>query len=525
MAAALTSYDEVPYLSGPEYRSHPDRMATVATLLGMTPAALDNCRLLEIGCATSVNLIQLALQFPRSQLLGIDPSARQIAQGETLRQSLGVENVQLRTMSMADLDESFGLFDYVLCHGVYSWVAPAQQDQMLATCRARLAPRGIAYVSYNTYPGWHWRQTLRDLLAQHTRNNHDVSLRMTRARELLRFYLDLNNANEAPLAAHMRARIQTILELPDHYLYHEYLEDDNHPCYFREFVARAQAHGLQYLGETWSQPRIASLSDEARTRLDALEADFIEREQLFDFLCNRPFRQSLLVHASVPLQRPFTIEGVAKLAATTEARPVSAAPELFSDRMETFVADDGARAEVDMPLVKVLLKCLHEARPRAAPFEQLWEQTRRQLQDHGALTPELANGGRTLLAQYLGEAFETDFVSLHVQTFRYAAAAGDKPRGYRLARHVAAAGGLRVPSLTFRLVAMEEFGRLVLTLLDGDHSRSQIADQLVEFALAEKICVLHEDQPVRDRDTLHHMLTETLEEALRRLADACLLEA
>ncbi len=126
MAAGATTYDQVPYLSGPEYRSHPDRMATVATLLGMTPAAPDECRLLEIGCATSVNLIQLALQFPRSQLLGIDHSSRQISQGESLRRSLGVENLQLRTMSLADLDESFGTFDHVLCQGVYSWVAPAQ---------------------------------------------------------------------------------------------------------------------------------------------------------------------------------------------------------------------------------------------------------------------------------------------------------------------------------------------------------------------------------------------------------------
>lgn len=74
-----TSYDEVPYESYPFAQTHPDRLATVATLLGLRPAPVEQCRVLELGCAGGGNLIPMALTLPESTFVGIDLSARQIA--------------------------------------------------------------------------------------------------------------------------------------------------------------------------------------------------------------------------------------------------------------------------------------------------------------------------------------------------------------------------------------------------------------------------------------------------------------
>ena len=50
---------------------------------------------------------------------------------------------------------------------MYSWVPPDVQDAILRVCSRNLAPNGIAYVSYNTYPGWHVRMMAREMLVEH----------------------------------------------------------------------------------------------------------------------------------------------------------------------------------------------------------------------------------------------------------------------------------------------------------------------------------------------------------------------
>ena len=91
----------------------------------------------------------------------------------------------LRTASIMDVDPGFGEFDYIIAHGVLSWVPPAVQEKTLAICRERLAPRGIAVVSYNTLPGWSAWQNLRELIRHHCRHIGDPLQSARQARRLL----------------------------------------------------------------------------------------------------------------------------------------------------------------------------------------------------------------------------------------------------------------------------------------------------------------------------------------------------
>src|SRR5262245_55909651 len=100
-AAARTSYDEVPYESLPFAQTHPSRLATVATLFGLTPAPVGRCRVLELGCAAGGNIIPMAEALPGSEFVGVDLSARQVADGERLLRKTGLGNVSLRHASIA----------------------------------------------------------------------------------------------------------------------------------------------------------------------------------------------------------------------------------------------------------------------------------------------------------------------------------------------------------------------------------------------------------------------------------------
>src|SRR5208282_2507215 len=93
--ARPTSYEELPYPSLPYPQSHPDRLATVATLLGMRPPDITRCRVLKLGCASGGNLVPMALTLPGSRFVGLDRSALQIAQGRALVEQLGLRNIEL----------------------------------------------------------------------------------------------------------------------------------------------------------------------------------------------------------------------------------------------------------------------------------------------------------------------------------------------------------------------------------------------------------------------------------------------
>src|SRR5215469_18182080 len=125
---APNPYDLVPYESYPFPKSHIRHLHTIARLFALSPPALEGCRVLELGGASGGNLIPMAIDHPGSRFLGIDLSARQIETGQRQIADLGLKNIELRTGSITDVDGSFGAFDYIIAHGVFSWVPPAVQE-------------------------------------------------------------------------------------------------------------------------------------------------------------------------------------------------------------------------------------------------------------------------------------------------------------------------------------------------------------------------------------------------------------
>jgi methyltransferase-like protein len=544
MPQTATSYDEIPYGGGAFAGTHPDRLATVATLAGLSPPPVPTCRILELGCGIGGNLLPLALVLPGAQLVGIDASARQIDQARDTAAALALGNVSFLAQDLCSLGPDFGTFDYIICHGVFSWVPHEVQEHILRICRQNLSAHGVVYISYNTYPGWHIRGMLRDLLFFHAgdvpvaiesdaaparssrtprgRLHPTIQERLQQARSLLEFLPAALPNPETLFARLLLKEAESLGPSPDWYLFHEHLDGVNRPLHFAEFACRARAHGLEYVGEAVSwPPEHAPLTPAVAEQLDEMAPDLIRREQYEDFLRCRMFRRTLLCHAEAQPSRVPDWRTVMGMRAATTVCPESDPVDIDSSTPEKFHTTGGATITTNHPVVKAALTFLAGAAPRSVPFDELWATIRSRLSELSS--EEQDQPGRQFLAEALVRCHTSDLVQLHLLDDAFAVNVGDRPCGSPLARLQASREEERVTNLRHRSVEPLPFDRLLLPLLDGTRDREAVVSHLATLAGQDVFAVEHHGEPVQDPALLREVLLHWTEEGLRRLASQALL--
>jgi hypothetical protein len=375
-------YDATPYTSDAFPQSAPGRLAAIAHVFGLDAPAVPTARVLEIGCAAAGNLLPFAAAHPRARVVGVDLSQVQIDQGRARAAALGLDNLELVAADIADLEPgALGEFDFVIAHGVYSWVPEHVRDALLATFRAALAPTGIGYLSYNTYPGWKAKEVMRDAMLLATATSTGPTDKARDARGVVDFLAEVAPADGvlARTLAEFKARDA---DFGDNYLLHDELETYNAPCYFYELVGRAAGHGLAFLAEAHPEtmfpsnhgPRVAEYLAEKCGGVQVLV------EQYLDFVLNRAFRESLLVHAERAAQiryRPDRARfGALHFAAWTP--PVDGPTVLDHSRQEYEVAD-GATLFTNDPGLKATLEALNDRWPWTLPHAELLADVHRRL--------------------------------------------------------------------------------------------------------------------------------------------------
>ncbi len=511
--APTTAYDELPYADNVFGYAQPATLATVAALHGLDPPPLDRCRFLDLGCAAGANLLPMAIAWPGAECVGVDLSPRQVAAGRQTVARLGLTNVTLHARNLLEPTDDLGAFDYIVCHGVYSWVPPPVQDRILEVIRRHLTPHGIAYVSYNTYPGWHLRGIVRDALAFHVSGAEGgPAEKTTAAREFLNFLSDAVAEHESAYATILKREAEQLRPTPDSYVYHEHLESDNRPVYFHQFAAHAAKNGLQYLAEATPIPLPGNLKPGVFDALKAAAGDFIRLEQYLDFLRCRIFRRSVLCHAAARPERTGMTGRIPEFAVLTKAKPQADAPDPDPGKRETFVVSEAVQFSTGSPLLRAALWRLWDAHPSAVPFAELAAAA------GAGASHELADA---VLQLYLGGVLE-----LHRHPPIVAAVAGPRPCATAFAGLQAERGDAKIYSLYHVAVDPHPFARFLLPLLDGSRTRAELVDLLATRAAAGEFAV-HDNagQPVTDPAVVGPVLTDWVDSTLDRLAKAALLTA
>jgi len=520
---ATSSYDEIPYSDSCFHVTHPDHLATLAAVRGLPVPDLERCRVLELGCARGGNLIPMALELPAATFVGVDLSVKQIEEARDVSRRLGLSNVTFHAGSLTEIDASFGVFDFVVCHGVYSWVPEAVQARILEVCSSNLAPNGLAYVSYNTYPGWHEREIVREVMLYRARRESAPSKRLERARGFLGELARVLPNPSSPYGEVLRNEDVLLRDVSDTYLFHEFLEEVNAPCLVHEFLARAEAHGLELVGEAVAPGLAATLPEATREAVERWSDDVASREQFLDFVCNRSFRRSILRRRGGPAMREPSADVVSGLSVTTVLVPADPATVALDDSPAEFSRpENSGSVTTNNPVGKAALLVLWESRPRSLGFEALWEAVVARLSAGGRSRPASDEESRATLRGSLLRLYLSDLVQLHVRAPRPAAEVCERPVSSPLAR-LQAERASRVTNLCRRPVNLEEFDRAVLLQLDGTRDLATVVEALVEEVVAGRFDLSRDGEPVRDAELVRSLFSNEAPAAARRLAALGLL--
>ena len=314
-----TIYKELGYKSYPFPFTTPAYLEAYGTLVGLKPPTAKTARVLELGATYGGNIISQAAHNPEATFVGIELSQDQVEKGNKIIGDAKLDNVSLVQGDILNFDESMGTFDYIIAHGFYSWISDEMKDKLLDIIYNHLADNGIAYVSYNTYPGWHTMEEVRQLMLFANRG-HDES---THKEKVLRGktvgslvgaqilnYDNLKERNSKFLGA-----LRSVMQKDDYYVGHDHLEPHNDPCYLYQFNDHLKTHNLAYVGDadlTLSMVRTydESIADKLEQLAPNSQAD---QEQYLDFMLDTTFRKSIICKASAAKDISYAVSNPAEV--------------------------------------------------------------------------------------------------------------------------------------------------------------------------------------------------------------------
>lgn len=299
-----TIYKELGYKSYPFPFTTPAYLEAYGTLVGLKPPTAKTVRVLELGATYGGNIISQAMHNPEATFVGIELSQDQVEKGNKIISDAKLDNVSLLQGDILNFDESLGTFDYIIAHGFYSWISDEMKDKLLDIISHHLADNGIAYVSYNTYPGWHTMEEVRQLMLFANRGYDELThkekvLRGKTVGSLVGAQI-LNYDNLKERNSKFLGALRSVMQKDDYYVGHDHLEPHNDPCYFYQFNDHLKAHNLTYVCDAdLTLSMVCTYDDSIADKLEKLAPNSqVDQEQYLDFMLDTTFRKSIICKES-----------------------------------------------------------------------------------------------------------------------------------------------------------------------------------------------------------------------------------
>ena len=363
-------YDELPYRSRPIEWSAPERLAIASLVHGGPRPPLDAYRVLELGCGPGANLLPLAYYRRHATFVGIDGAASQVDLAKARASALDLPNVEFIHADFLSADERLsGAFDYILLHGVFSWVSGPVRDALLRLVARRLRPGGLVYLNYNSKPGWNVRGLVREVLLARTADGSGLLARAQSAREVAASLASALAGVQHPYTQLLARELKFVCDGDITWVAHEFLAPDNHPYWRSEFLALARSHGLEYVADADFNHVSGRVSDNVPPEVDVEKIAGSSVEDTVDFLCYRQLHSPIL--ALSPFTRtPPSLEEWGNLIVASGLSP---APPSADSGNPVFKHPSGLEVEAKEEELRVALEKLLPLWPRGLRVKEVFQ--------------------------------------------------------------------------------------------------------------------------------------------------------
>ncbi len=295
MPISSNPYDELPYTSSPIDWSALERLAVVSLLHGGPRPPLDVYRVLELGCGNGANLLPLAFYRRHATFVAVDGADSQIQIAGVRATALGLANIEFIHADFREAADAIsGQFDFVIAHGILSWVPDEVRDALLELCAQSVRPGGLLYMNYNTRPGWNVRGLVREFLLAQTAAETNLRVRAQLAQEVAGKVVSAMTDLEQPYSRLLANEFRFVCEGNITWVAHEFLSPDNHPYWRSEFLELVGRYGFEYVADADFNYSSGRIPEDLPARLELERITGRSIEDTIDLLCYRQLHSPIL---------------------------------------------------------------------------------------------------------------------------------------------------------------------------------------------------------------------------------------
>lgn len=478
------TYDEAAYPSDPVPVSSPDRMRAAGLFYGWRGADPETASVLEIGCGAGHNLIAIAAAAPRSRCVGFDLSHGEIERGRAMASKAGIGNVTLSQGDILTWPRTGEMFDYIVCHGVLTWLPLSVRAPLMELIGASLAPGGVAYVSYDSLPQAAGKAAMNKLIVEETRHIADHKERARRGIELLAL-LSRTQREDSFLRQQLDILQRTFRTFELGYFLHDWLEETYAPISPGDVNALAGAAGLRFAADArLFDLHLRDWDEEALAFLNSRESLASRHETMHLLDGHRIFREDLFVRADAPPPPeadPWPILTFSFIGDRTQSEDDGVTTTRYTISEGNYIDVRGRSDESD------ILALLLSITPNEMSADEVAARTG-------------LDAART--REVLRELVVVGLVDAHASRQNFTSEPGDKPRVSQLVRGTILDRNVRPATLRHTSIEPQgDFTRLLLLMCDGTRTRVEIAAAMTN-TIGQEVSVEEVDKAIAETAVL-----------------------
>ena len=468
----ISDYDKVPYKGLIIPNSFPGHLALCNMWHNGRHSPLQRFHLTELGCGDGANLLPIAFYHPDSTFIGIDNAESGLSRAREGARQIGLQNIQFMQKDICEIEQAeIVQCDYIIAHGLYSWVSDDIREAILQFCRNGLSATGLAFISYNAQPGWASRGLVRDILLRSASvQQAAIEDKATKAIEVATELLQAMPSRDYAYAVLLAEELERVRDGKPFYIFHEYLEEFNEGFWLRDFVQRARQNDLNYVCDAQFSQWEGQIPKELRSTLSQCDLDPIEQEETADLLCNRYFHASILCRDDAPRELRSHQQLLEDVYIASSLGAESDPFDLTDGVVELFIGVQGQEITLDVSITKAAVVLLAAQWPAGMKLKTLLQKASKLLGEHGC---EVLDESQTQLVGELITLFEAGAINLRLKEPNCNLSVSEYPKIHALARYeIGNSEALTTPyhlPLTLNMQILE-----VARVMDGSKSKNEI---------------------------------------------------